>query len=358
MKKLFILVLISFSSFSQNLVLNPSFEESKKCDEIKESFNDDVFEWNSPTYSSPDLFSECKTRLSDYHKTLPNSGKNCSGIAMFNSTMDYSEYIQGKFSEQLIAGKEYRISFYVKLNEKSTVALNQISFLLLDQKLSFNNSYVLNEKRLKSVGVNEQSIFHIKSDVFFDINDWVMISTYVKARGGEEYIVIGNFKDVENIEIKSVSEINMFKLSYYFIDDVSIKKVGEELTLSKVDEFLVEEAIEADTEYTFKSIVFKSGSSKLINISEKEIDKILSYLSENPNSVIEIRGHTDNIGSKAMNLELSIDRAKAIADYLVKNGVKSTNTIIKGFGDTKPIATNETKEGRSLNRRVNFIIIN
>ncbi len=73
---------------------------------------------------------------------------------------------------------------------------------------------------------------------------------------------------------------------------------------------------------------------------------------------IEIAGHTDFIGSKEYNYTLSIKRAKAVQSFLIKSGVDSEQLTIKGYGKTKPLASNDDEsEGRSLNRRTEFIIL-
>ncbi len=72
---------------------------------------------------------------------------------------------------------------------------------------------------------------------------------------------------------------------------------------------------------------------------------------------IEVGGHTDNKGKPAYNLDLSQKRAKAVYDFLVKKGVVAARLKFKGFGDTVPISTNDTEEGRALNRRTEMKIV-
>ncbi len=72
---------------------------------------------------------------------------------------------------------------------------------------------------------------------------------------------------------------------------------------------------------------------------------------------IEISGHTDDKGSGEYNQKLSENRAKAVVDYLVENGINKERMQFKGVGETNPIATNETEEGQQLNRRIEFKIL-
>ena len=88
------------------------------------------------------------------------------------------------------------------------------------------------------------------------------------------------------------------------------------------------------------------------------LDNFVDYLKENSKLKIGIYGHTDNVGDPQKNLKLSQERAQSVRDYLVLMGVKSKRIVaVKGFGDTKPIASNNTAQGRAKNRRTEFIIM-
>lgn len=108
--------------------------------------------------------------------------------------------------------------------------------------------------------------------------------------------------------------------------------------------------------FILNNIVFESNKSNLLEQSFDELDKLVAYLKRNPNNKINIVGHTDNIGNEDDNKNLSKARAKAVADYLIKNGINIANINHFGFGSLKPIITNSTEEGRQKNRRVEIII--
>ena len=82
----------------------------------------------------------------------------------------------------------------------------------------------------------------------------------------------------------------------------------------------------------------------------------MQILEENPSMHIQISGYTDNIGKPADNLVLSTNRAKSIVNYVSGKGIATDRLNYKGFGSDNPIATNETPEGRALNRRTSFTI--
>jgi OmpA-OmpF porin, OOP family len=74
----------------------------------------------------------------------------------------------------------------------------------------------------------------------------------------------------------------------------------------------------------------------------------------NPELLVEINAHTDNIGSDQFNQHLSDERANSVVKYLVSIGIETARLIPQGFGETNPVAPNDTEEGRALNRRVEF----
>ena len=88
-----------------------------------------------------------------------------------------------------------------------------------------------------------------------------------------------------------------------------------------------------------------------------ELDKLFVILQDNPNMEIEIDGHTDNVGDAALNIQLSIERANSVRDYLINKGIVHTRINTKGFGGSKPVASNDTEETKKLNRRVEFTIL-
>jgi OmpA-OmpF porin, OOP family len=103
---------------------------------------------------------------------------------------------------------------------------------------------------------------------------------------------------------------------------------------------------------TLKNIFFTINKSELLSESFIELDKLVRYLNERP----KISGHTDNTGNEDQNKTLSESRAKAVADYLILKGIDKSRINYIGYGSSKPVATNDTNEGKQQNRRVEFII--
>ena len=105
------------------------------------------------------------------------------------------------------------------------------------------------------------------------------------------------------------------------------------------------------------NITFGSGSSTLMGESFTDMDRVVDLLKAFPNLKIEIAGHTDNSGNDATNLRLSRARAESVAEYITGKGVSKVRVEFKGYGKTKPIASNLTSGGRAQNRRVEFVVL-
>ena len=116
------------------------------------------------------------------------------------------------------------------------------------------------------------------------------------------------------------------------------------------------EPIKLASSFVFTQVLFDNNSFALLQASLPELNKLLQILEENPSMHILISGYTDNVGKASDNLILSTNRAKSIVNYLSGKGIATERLSYKGFGSDNPIATNETPEGRALNRRTRFTI--
>lgn len=105
-----------------------------------------------------------------------------------------------------------------------------------------------------------------------------------------------------------------------------------------------------------RNVFFATGSANLTAESNAELDRLVKLMQDVPGLKVEIGGHTDNVGSVNMNQKLSEDRAAAVVTYLVGKGIAKTRLTSAGYGPSKPVATNNSDEGRQLNRRTEFKI--
>ena len=105
-----------------------------------------------------------------------------------------------------------------------------------------------------------------------------------------------------------------------------------------------------------RNVFFETGSAELLPASTTELDQLVGLLQENPTLHIRIEGHTDNVGSDEDNQNLSENRAKSVHNYLIGKSIDAARLSYRGFGETQPIDTNDTTEGRRNNRRTAFVI--
>lgn len=115
--------------------------------------------------------------------------------------------------------------------------------------------------------------------------------------------------------------------------------------------------IEEGAALILNNIFFDTGKSTLLPTSFEELDKVADFLKEGLVSLIEISGHTDNVGSDKLNEGLSQRRAESVVKYLVSKGVDPQKIKGVGYGESKPLDTNQTVDGRSKNRRVEFLVL-
>ena len=106
-----------------------------------------------------------------------------------------------------------------------------------------------------------------------------------------------------------------------------------------------------------KYVFFETGSAKLNELSNYELDHIAGLLKKFPYIKLEVAGHTDNVGDAAANKVLSQQRAASVKERLVAQGVESGRLVPAGYGDTKPIESNDTEEGKATNRRTELKVI-
>jgi len=147
------------------------------------------------------------------------------------------------------------------------------------------------------------------------------------------------------------------KNGYLFYSD-NFQMKGENISLT--EPFIKDvplTPIKAGEKVVLKNIFFNSGSFDLQEESKNELQKLVAFLAKNPSLKIEISGHTDNVGAKEKNQQLSENRAKSVVDFLLTQQIATTRLSFKGYGDTQPINENDTDEHRANNRRTEFKIV-
>lgn len=157
-----------------------------------------------------------------------------------------------------------------------------------------------------------------------------------------------------------------FNLSYeaegYLFQSENVN-VPKEKTYSQLEKNIVLEPIKAGAKIVLNNIFFDSGKSSLRKESNTDLDKLLKLMKDKPELKIEVSGHTDNKGARALNMTLSQSRAQAVVNYLAKKGIDKKRLVAKGYGPDQPVAPNTLPNGKpdlkgmQLNRRVEMKIV-
>lgn len=127
--------------------------------------------------------------------------------------------------------------------------------------------------------------------------------------------------------------------------------------LDPTDDIKKEKELKAEVgkAVVLEGVTFRTGSAEISASSEAILTLALNTLQQNPDITVEIQGHTDNTGSRKLNNTLSISRAESVKNWLVNRGVAPNRVTTRGYGPDRPIASNATADGRSRNRRIEFV---
>lgn len=115
--------------------------------------------------------------------------------------------------------------------------------------------------------------------------------------------------------------------------------------------------IEVGQTIRLNNVFFDTGKYDLRDESYADLNRVVKLMNQNPNMRIEVAGHTDNVGSDASNLTLSQNRANAVCEYITGKDIDKSRLTCKGYGESKPVVSNTTEDGKQQNRRVEFTIL-
>ena len=376
---------------AQNLVANHSFEDFRICPTTLDQLRFTGYWMGFGTADpSPDLFNRCAERgqMGVPHNYFghqePKSGDGYVGMINYlisksgkswKLKSNHREFLVTNLLKPLEKDKEYYLEVSVSLAENCEFALSNLG-MLLSKSAPPIDWMPIEYAYFKPQVTNDPSRPLDRTD------EWMTVSGIYKAEGGESVLTIGNF-DADKLTTiaKNGKGQNVFAqtmevpkkdrpmIAYYYIDDVIVRPVIPEEPV-----FVAEVTPEAPpaietvkSEYfgdiaegdkiVLDNIYFEFDQSVLLPESYAELNELGRFLVQNPGVRIRISGHTDNIGTAEYNFRLSQDRAAAVMSYLSVNGIDRERLESRGFGSEYPVATNDTDEGRSKNRRVEFEII-
>lgn len=177
---------------------------------------------------------------------------------------------------------------------------------------------------------------------------------FKSKKTGKEWVVTTG-SDAKAVLL--LAEGDVYEISYKdFIMkmDYSMMEIPNEPGLLYFD---VEVEYEPAKVFKLENVYFDFAKASLRPESFPALDELVALLKARPSMVIEIAGHTDNVGDDASNMTLSQNRAESVRKYLISKGIAATRVQAKGYGETQPVDSNETEEGRQNNRRTEVRIL-
>lgn len=350
-----LLFFISLHSAAQNLVPNSGFEEYIRCPRLPSNRAPDFVGkyWHSCSVGTPDYYNtcsedECSVPNNWAGVAHPHSGNGYAGIYMWTANNEYGEYLQCEFLNPLKKDVTYCVEFYFRYSSFSVYTINWMSCLITDLRV--------NLKTAKPIPLNAT---HEKLYKFSEVTkDWQHFQFNYRARGGERFIVLGNFVGSLKISYERNEQIlgkspMLSASAYCYLDDVSVEISDEQLPPPKSEPaYFTPQAAKPDIIYRLRYVFFDFDKSELKEESHDELNEVTKLLNRNPAWKLELAGHTDDVGSDAYNLPLSEARARSVGNYIFMTGISEDRMSYLGFGNTKPLEKDTTEEARTKNRRV------
>jgi|YNPMSStandDraft_2_1061718.scaffolds.fasta_scaffold00062_37 outer membrane protein OmpA-like peptidoglycan-associated protein/flagellar hook assembly protein FlgD len=208
-------------------------------------------------------------------------------------------------------------------------------------------------------GENDTLYIHLLSDDPQNVKQWEMVILDPDKKPFKVFRGKGNPAPTIRWDGRSDNGELVESAQDYVVRFTAVDGVGNTLTtnVGVIPVDILVEQTELGLRIRINSIEFEFGKASLKSAKMPILDRLAQILKKYSAYEIEVHGHTDNIGSEQRNLELSLQRAEAVKEYLVKKGIPARRMTTKGFGFQYPVADNATEEGRRKNRRVEFILI-
>lgn len=370
-----LLIITAIPLYSQNLVPNSSFEEFIDFENAKSNGWHKIQISDTPDYFNLGSKNPHNSIFEEYiGRVKPKSGDSfigifCLRIDPVRNIKNIREYIGTPLIDTLEKDSIYKVEISLLLDEESNTAIKNFGLLFSETTKQFGREFKL---------------FSLKPQLQYDssylqsMDKWMVLQFYYKAKGFENFLCLGNFSPDKSTKILNIVRTKLKGkeekwgltkkelAAYYYIDDVIIEKItvynkdpliiidvkaDEEEPVFNIDE------IKTDSAIILKNIVFDFNKSELLPQSYKEADKLFALMNSNPEIRVKLEGHTDNIGTYDFNLKLSVDRVISVKNYLVGKGIDPGRIEYIGNSFSSPLESNDTEEGRAINRRVTFKII-
>lgn len=338
----------------ENLVPNGGFEQHVDCPAQREDLRV-ARAWRIAAYT-PDCYMVCGTGtaavpVNEMGTQWPHGGEAYGGFwAYVIPGNDYREFLSIQLKDSLQRGQRYQVSLWLSLAEVSNVALCGL-------KVRASAHLPANPRVAPAPG--EFAVDMEADGVLQDRNGWQPLRATFTAQGGERYLTIGNYRQEADdclIEIggNSLRYKAAQKAAYYYVDDVRLTALPTPPPVPTLPSVSPPRWRSGDT-LRLNDVVFAFDKAEISVMARPGLDSLSAFLLAHPDHQIDITGHTDSEGDASYNWRLSQRRAEAIRAYLIGQDIPAAQVSAGGLGESRPIAPNDSPQGRERNRRVEVV---
>ncbi len=344
---------------AQNFIANSSFQDLNVCSEL-----------DAPC--SPSAWKTTSPHLMMYG--AEKNGNYYARLTVFNSSIEgVRKYMQTRLLCPLQKDQVYILSLRLKPEK---VFMSSFGVHFSPVPVYSNNDLLVRVRPTVDLTPHYKKVpYNLRSE-------WFTISTEFRATGDEKFLILGNFQDDSEQERTYLAKPRNFTDYEYHFDDVELRpktaqqpcriseKIRQQLysqterhpqkkfPVFSEDEPGVIAVIPAEDVDTLRlgNVYFEFDSDRINSEGKRKLDSLFRNMIREDIDSIRICGHTDSMGPRDYNINLSMRRAEAINGVLEGNGLSSYVTGVKGYGDLMPVAENTSEAGRKKNRRVEVII--
>lgn len=351
----FLVLLFVASTHAQNLIPNSRFDDYSTYLDANNNlvyqpnwWYYDLQNLNHPIYYSSDRFLN-KDVIYNFHPdadlVLQGQKLNYISILLLQNTQKAYTILK----EPLKKGHRYHLQLDIKAFRQS----NCLSDILVGFKdtIDFKNEVSNYRVQLTFQDSAKESLFH----------RWYTTSLDFTALGNEKVLVLGDGSSDDYIQIIN-SNHRKFFYNYdggpytikYFIDNLNLTEMASKNESLRIDQI---DSLKIGDSFVLQNIYFDFDRYILLEKSFPMLDRLAEYLKTKSKVRIQVSGHTDNVGIKEYNDDLSMKRAKSVVDYLIYKGINTERLQSIGYGSSVPTHSNDTEYGRQQNRRIEIKIV-
>ena len=373
-----LLLLFNQKGISQNLVANPAFEDINNCCENKADCSYEAWFLMNTTLPTAFYGTSLQLKKGDNYLTIPIAGSEL-GLS--------SNCIATPLLCSMRPDEQYEIEIQVEPRTFLTTIIEAL----------FTDTFSVNIRKQTEASVSFKGSGK-KGLIYDKKKDLITLTGTYTANGTERYLMLGLFSGSAKFKYKYLDRpAESYRLKYIRVTPINHELDCDTITMreliynenrrhnfatncsednTNLFPYLLNSEVASAMEYTDprmkKAAAYKKQAKPIDNVlrnlnfdtddaalkpeAYKEVNRLVVIMYNNSQKKVNIIGYTDNTGSNERNMALSLARAKAVAEYLIRKGVKPERITYEGKGAANAIDSNETEEGRSNNRRVEFFL--